>query len=68
MTKIYHQTTDNLITKRKFHLSMQNFWPLGGEIPILNVICALAPNSVFAARFLYVENIVISNIELKYLK
>jgi hypothetical protein len=41
---------------------MQKFWPLGGEIPILNVICAPAPNPVTAARFLYVENIVQTNL------
>ena len=41
---------------------MQKFWPLGGEIPILNVICAPAPNPVTAARFLYVENIVWTNL------
>jgi hypothetical protein len=35
---------------------------LGGEILILNVICAPAPNPVTAARFLYVENIVQTNI------
>jgi hypothetical protein len=41
---------------------MRKFWPLGGEIQILNVICALAPNPVTAARFLYVENIVQTNL------
>ena len=53
MTQNYHQTTDNLITKKKFHYSMWKFWPLGDEIQVFNDFCALAPNSVTAARFLY---------------
>ena len=41
---------------------MRKLWPLGGEMPILNIICAPEPNPVTAAGFLYVENKVQKNL------
>jgi hypothetical protein len=41
---------------------MRKFWPLGDVVRICNVFCALAPNPMTATSFVYVENIVQTNL------